>query len=302
MTIFPLDHSKMNEILYSMENQKNKSYIKIDDGEIIFSEKGKSLKPDRTLYPLPKWGPIEGFRIMNDFVFHLNNPLLKEELSAVLNAGHGVFRKFKNVLKSSPEVEKVWFTFKKGEMKTHVVNWYNQVREYVGLDQLTEDELGADPDILGFDFTMELGVKENLKYIMDGDRKGFEELYSHYAIDVILDIYERKREGMLSEDMFNNDDIIMAKAPTGEVVGFIWAIGYTLGESYSVMELLQLYVTPELRGLGIGKALLGELLIKYRDGLYKEFVANPYNQSSWIIKFLELEKFQIVSQELCFRS
>ena len=302
MTIFPLDHSKMTEILYSMENQKRTSYIRITDGEIIFAEKGISLKADRTLYPLPKWGPIEGFRIMNDFVFHLNNPLLKEELSAVLNAGHGVFRKFKNALKTSPEVEKVWFTFKKAEMKTHVVNWYNQVREYIGLDQLIEDELEADSDILDFDFTMELGIKENLKYIMEGDRKGFEELYSHYTIDVILDIYERKREGMFSEDIFDNDDIIVAKAPTGDVVGFVWAVNYILGDAYPVMELLQLYVSPEFRGLGIGKALLGELLIKYRDGIYKEFVANPYNHSSWIIKFLELEKFQIVSQELCFRS
>lgn len=302
MEIFLLDSSKLNEILYSMENQNKESYIEIKSGIIHYSDKGETLDIKEEIYPLPLWRPIEGFRIMNDFVFHLKNPIVKEELKQVLNSGHGVFRKFKNVLKNNSEVEKLWFSFKKSEMKTHVLNWYNQVREYVGLELFSENDFEDEQDLLGFDFTIEKGKPEDFSFIADGDKKGFTELYSHYPSDVIDDLYSQKRENILCESMYESDFIFTSKAPTGENVGFAWATGYTLGEKFIVMELLQLYVIPEYRGLGIGKLLLNKILSKYREGGFEELIASCQKKSSWLINFLELENLTLASQELCFRS
>lgn len=300
--MFLLDSSKLNEILYSMENQNKESYVEIKSGIIHYIDRGQDLKIKEEVYPLPVWRPIEGFRIMNDFVFHLKNPILKEELKQVLNSGHGVFRKFKNVLKNNPEVEKLWFTFKKSEMKTYVINWYNQIREYAGLELFSENDFEDEQDLLDFDFTVEKGDKKDYLFVVDGDKKGFYELYSHYPADVIEDLYYQKRESILIESLLENDFVYTAKAPTGENVGFAWATEYTLGDSYSVMELIQLYVIPEYRGLGIGKLLLNNILSDYKKGSFNEFIASCQRQSSWLINFLELESLSLVSQELCFRS
>lgn len=302
MEIFILDSSKLNEILYSMENQNKESYIEIKSGIIHYCEKGKKLDLDQEIYPLPLWRPIEGFRIMNDFVFQLKNPIVKEELKQVLNSGHGVFRKFKNVLKSNSEIEKLWFSFKKSEMKIHVINWYNQVREYVGLELFSENDFEDEQDLLGFDFTIEKGNVDDFPFIAEGDKKGFTELYSHYPSDVIDDLYDQKRDQILNETIFDSDFIYIAKAPTGEDVGFAWATGFTLGDKFIVMELLQLYVIPEYRGLGIGKLLLNKILSEYREGGFKELIASCQKKSSWLINFLELENLILASQELCFRS
>lgn len=299
MEVFNLDKSKINEILYHMENQNQESCVEVSTGQIFDITEKDINRSD--YYPLAKWSPVEGFRVMNDFVFQLKNPILKDELTRVLNSGHGVFRKFKNVLKNYPEVEKVWFSFKKGEMKDHIINWYNQVREYAGLDQLLEDSLDDDEDILGFDFTIVAPQAEDFDFLLNSDKEGVKELYSAYPEDVVNDIYLQKR-GDVEREVINDDYIYIAKTPSGESVGVAWATGYTLGRSFDVMEILQLYVIPEFRGLGIGKLLLNTLLKRYKDGQFKELVVSCQNKNSWLIHFLEASDLKIVSQELCFRS
>ena len=298
MNVFNLDSSKLNELMYNMENQNKDSSVNITTGEIIYDFDGTESE---ILYPLPKWGPVDGFRIMNEFVSSLKNPIVKEELKNVLNQGTGVFRKFKNVLKSSPEIEKVWYTFKKDEIKSKVLNWYNQIREYAGLSLYDYEDFEFDEDLLDFDFEITAGTDEDLDFILENDKLGFYELYSHYPIDVIDDIYLRKREGMLNTAMFSSDNIVIAKNPSGEKVGFVWTATFSLGKTYTGMDLLQLYVTPEYRGLGIGKTLLNSSLKEYKKGGYKDFIVNCQGQNSWLITYLELEGYKLQFQELIFR-
>ncbi|MGL1890459.1 MAG: GNAT family N-acetyltransferase [Spirochaetaceae bacterium] len=302
MDVFKLDSSKLNEILYNMENQNKDAFVVISSGEILYDDE---VTPDNydsnNTYPLPKWGPVEGFRIMNDFVSGLKNLILKDELVIVLNSGHGVFRKFKNTLKSSPDIQKMWYNFKKEQIKSKVLNWYNQIREYAGLESLTQDDLEDDQDLLNFDFNITDGCSIDLEYILDSDKKGFNELYSHYPKVVIDEIYLKKRDEMLNLTMFEADFITVAKTPLGDNAGFVWATGYTLCDSFSGMELLQLYVEPEFRGLGIGKMLLNRVLTQFKDGDFKDFTVNCQGESSWLIHFLELEGYKIAFQELSFR-
>lgn len=300
MDVFILDSSKLNEILYNMENQNKDSVIVISTGEILYHETFTGIDRDTT-YPLPEWGPVEGFRIMNEFVSGLKNPLVKEELKFVLSSGHGVFRKFKNVLKDSPEVERIWFSFKKNEIKSKVLNWYNQIRDYAGLEVYSEEDFEDDKDLLDFDFSIRKGEEKDSDFIYRWDRKGFNELYSNYPEVVIDDIYRKKRDDLLNKSMFSSDYVYVAENPLGESVGFIWVTEYTICNTFSGMDLLQLYVIPEYRGLGIGKMLLNMILGKYREGEYRDFVVNCQGKKSWLINYLEQEGYKLSFQELSFR-
>lgn len=299
MKVFVLDSPKLNEIIYNMENQSRSSVIKIDSGEIVYYDDIVSID-DTNYYPLPKWGPVEGFRMMNEFVSDLKNPIVKQELKAVLKQGHGVFRKFKNTLKSAPEIEKIWYTFKKNEIKATVLNWYNQIREYAGLDIYENDQFDED-ELLDFDFTIDKALLDDFKFIAEYDKAGFKELYSNYPVEILDDMYDRKRDGMVNESMFDNDLLFIARNPSGEMVGFVWAASYVLSEKFSGMDLLQLFVIPEYRGLGIGKKLLHTILEIYRSGDFDDFIVNCQGETSWLITYLELEGYKIASQELCFR-
>lgn len=300
MDVFILDSSKLTEILYNMENQNKDAVIIISTGEVVHPEDDKELDSYNT-YPLPVWGPVEGFRIMNEFVSGLKNPLLKDELMQVLKSGHGVFRNFKNVLKDSPEVERIWFSYKKGQIKDTIISWYNQIREYAGLEILSEENIEDEKDLLDFDFSIREAQPSDQEFIFLLDRKGFNDLYSNYPSDVVDVIYTKKRIDLLNDSMFESDFVFIAENPLGESVGFVWASGYTINDSFSGLDLLQLYVIPEYRGLGMGKMLLDEILKIYKQGDFKDFLVNCQGKNSWLINYLELEGYNIASQELSFR-
>lgn len=300
MLVFHLDSSKLNEILYNMENQTKDSVIVITTGEILSADDATELDSSNT-YPLPQWGPVDGFRIMNEFVSQLKNPVVKEELKAVLNSGHGVFRKYKNCLKGSPEIEKIWYSFKKDQIKTKVLNWYNQIREYAGLEMYEDDNLNEEEDLLDFDFTLNRPGVDKKELILEWDRAGFDELYSNYPKGVRKEIYKQKRAGLIDDSMFDSDIIYTAVNPSGDMVGFVWVTVFTLEESFSGMDLIQLYVIPEYRGLGIGKMLLNVILEEYNKGEYKDLIINCQGDNSWLMTYLELEGFTLAFQELSFR-
>jgi len=95
---------------------------------------------DDRYYSIPPWDSVSGFRMMDRFVAQLRNPLVREELRDALSAGQGVFRNFKNILKGHPEVERLWYQYKEREMRSIVLDWYNSLRDYWGLERI-----GAEP-------------------------------------------------------------------------------------------------------------------------------------------------------------
>ena len=88
---------------------------------------------------LPQWEPANGFRMMERFVAVVRNTALQRQLRSVLFSGKGVFKNFKNLLKSHPQGEKQWFAFREEEMTRYITQWYNQLREVYGLEQLGEE-------------------------------------------------------------------------------------------------------------------------------------------------------------------
>jgi len=68
----------------------------------------------------------EGYRIMADFADGVKDPRIKRELEIALD-GKGAFRRFKNVLRDYPEVEKQWFKFKANRDKEEVKDWLESI-------------------------------------------------------------------------------------------------------------------------------------------------------------------------------
>jgi ribosomal protein S18 acetylase RimI-like enzyme len=200
--------------------------------------------------PLPDWGPSEGFRLMERFAAGLHNALIREELSAALDRGRGVFRAFKNTLTQYPEAEKLWFAYKDREMKNEVISWYNSLRESWGLELIGEEP----EDLVGL-------VLEDFRF-RDGtaqDRAQAEELHGaelHTAVSHTGEAYAG--DGM-GEWVFPGDLCFVAETSGGEFAGYINAVrNGTIGNE--VLRVCTVEVQTEYRGLGLGKALLTRLL------------------------------------------
>ena len=82
----------------------------------------------------------------------IDDPVVREELRTALSAGHGVFRNFKDILRSHPEIERLWYSFKDREMRNIVLEWYNSLRDFWGLERI-----GSEPEeteeIVSHDFS-----------------------------------------------------------------------------------------------------------------------------------------------------
>ena len=151
---FELTSELINEIVFSMEDQNEFYLLDSTVPVLLKKEEVQNFDSDR-YYTLPVWDSISGFKLMEQFVTVLKNAFIADKLRSTLLAGKGVFRNFKNVLKSYPEVEKQWFSFKEQKMKQVILSWYNDLRDFWGLEQL-ELEPEDNVELVQDDFTFRL--------------------------------------------------------------------------------------------------------------------------------------------------
>ena len=262
---FELTDSLADDILFAMEDQQNARVVDAEHGTVVSSE---SVKVDEVnFYALPVWSSGDGYSVLQEFTNNLHAPLAREELRRVLTGGRGVFRKFKDVIKSYPEVERKWHFFKNARMKKRLNEWYGSLRESWGLEQLeySEDEcIDETEELVRSDFIFNT-------YNSDRDRN----CISHGC--------ELIREEYRSQYPFE----------VGDAVGFLWQrlssfadsdqksgfVCYTQSEEFTGCLLFSYYsssskktavitdffVVQNYRGLGIGKELLGKCLDELRS-------------------------------------
>jgi len=160
---FELDKILIDNILFYMENQDGDFLLDTAQGKVIDingggQEEETGYNDDRFI-SLPGWSSQDGFRLMERFTAGLKNPVARHDLSVALTRSKGVFRAFKNVLESYPEIEKMWFNHKDREMKNEVISWYNSLREEWGMEPI-----GMEPDdtssLVLEDFTFREGDDE----------------------------------------------------------------------------------------------------------------------------------------------
>jgi len=247
---FELTPELVDQIIFAMENQSSAFYLDSHDLQILpLSDKGDVPDEDHC-YKLPGWSSVEGFQVMEQFVGTLRNPIARQELRFVLKSGSGVFRKFKNILHHHPEVEKLWFNFKTKTMRSLVRDWYNQLRDFWGLEHIGEEpeEVG---DLLEFDFTYQTDIPlDQVEGFSEGIQSGLDEcLYD-------VDPPQRSRLVEYWSSLYNNKSrLITARTTSGDLAAFL-VYNPIQKEQGKIISCNMVYTLEEYRGLGLAGQLI----------------------------------------------
>ncbi|MCX7031856.1 MAG: UPF0158 family protein [Spirochaetes bacterium] len=253
---FELTPEMIDKISFAIEDQDERFAIDVSTGELApLSETDDAL--DDRFVPLPRWGPAEGFHLMQSFVSTLHNPVYRDLLSQSLAAGKGVFRTFKDTLKRNHEVERLWFHYKDRRLRSVIVAWYNANREARGLEKLAPEPEETE-ELVASDFSLSWGDRGHTAEVLVLDRDAFLELFPHETPGLLEERYLERRAGLPSP-ADPASALLVAETPTGELVGFAW--GIVEGED---VHLAQLMVVRELRGIGLGEVLLRRFLSDLR--------------------------------------
>ena len=252
---FDLSPALIDEILYVMEDQGGEFLLDTSKGIILNATNGdgpsfvEESEYERYI-ALPKWGPPDGFRLMGRFTAGLRNTPVRQELSAALDRGKGVFRAFKDTLARYPETEKLWFAYKDSEMKRKVIVWYNALREAWGLELI-----GEEPEDIASLALEDFRFREGTP----GDAVQARGLHEA-CMGEILDGGGMALAGM-GEWVFPGDISFVTETAGGDFAGYVCAVR----PSKTSLRICAIEVQGEYRGLGLGKSLVARLL-EWADG------------------------------------
>jgi L-amino acid N-acyltransferase YncA len=286
---FALTPQMIDKIAFAMEDQKEKYAVDAESGEVVALAALDAAAGEDRCVRLPRWGPAEGFHLMESFVTSLDNPVYREQLSRALTMGHGVFRAFKDALKQSKEIEKLWFAYKEQRLRSVIVSWYNANREARGLARLpaepeeTEELVASD-----FSFTWEVGEHgEELRHL---DRDAFFELFPNESPERLEERYAEKRRG-LPPAGGEFSPVLLAETPAAELGGFTWGVI----EARSV-HIVQVAIAQPLRGIGLGEALLKKFLAGMRARGMQRLTAELMGRSLRSVELFQSMGFRTVTQ------
>ncbi len=252
-----------DQIIYGMENQQEYFFLDLESGSVTAEsaeDPGETVKEKERI---PRWTPADGFQLMERFVDSLRNPVYRDRLREALGAGKGVFRNFKNIVKERDEIQHLWFQFKEKEMRSRVRKWFEQVCEARGLAVIgfEGDEPEETDDLVFSDFRVEeVSVRPDDLEVYD--RKVLSEALDDTPADFVHLQYLLRRS--FSEANAGRMKVLHLVAPDGTAAGIVWGadsllpgdISGALTTGSGVCFLLQLYIEPEYRGLGMSKILL----------------------------------------------
>ncbi|MGI9255660.1 MAG: GNAT family N-acetyltransferase [Salinispira sp.] len=257
---FVLSDELLEQILFGMENQHEEFFLNIQTMQIIEANElsGETDETDENtdnLIMIPEWQPVDGYNLMETFIINLHNPPAKNDLHKSLQGGRGVFRQFKIILKKYPEIERRWFSFREKHMKKRVRTWFNEIRESRGLAAL-KVEIHDTEELVLSDFTIrEVTSAEELQLIAERDRQSFEECFLQQD-DADYWYGFRRNHLPAPHDREQGSFTLGAYNPAGNLCAFLWALHDEISQQKRIAHILQLFVEPEFRGLGIAGTLI----------------------------------------------
>ena len=260
---FDLNRESIDEIIFSMEDQSSRYVWDAHENRCVPVSAETSGDDTGRYYSIPLWDSFSGYRMMDRFVARLRNPVAREKLRTALAGGHGVFRNFKNILHDHPEVEKLWFHFKDREMRGIVLDWYNNLREFWGLEHIGSEPDETD-DILMDDFVFRGCASDDLdrvQLLIDSAAQDLAGLLPGSDADLpevcppalgaaLLNLCRR----LAADDPADGQHCVLAEPVDGETAGCV--LSAVLGADASAAHISALTVLPEYRGLGVGTRLL----------------------------------------------
>lgn len=269
---FELNDVLKNAIVNALENQEKKFFVDAQSGNLVESD-GSFSSDEERFYELPEWDSASGFSLMEEFVSDLHSPFARNDLQAVLRSGKGVFRGFKDVLKSYPLVERRWHFFKNRRLLVYVQEWYNSLREAWGLEKLdcqTEDL----SDLVEEDFVFQEynSAQDRISVLrcVDSSAEEFEEKWSAEFAAAVRFFWRERFEKNADQSGF------VCRSLDDEFVGC--AVFSPCPEnSTKAVFLAGLFVEKEYRGLGIASELFEMALSSLKEkGVRWIFVANTF--------------------------
>ena len=277
---FELSDEIINQIIFSMEDQNGRYVFDSENNTLTAVSTVPDGDPDR-YYALPVWDSVDGFKMMERFVASLRNPPVKEKLRAVLFAGKGVFRGFKDILKSSPEVENLWFAFKEKALRREIIGWYNTL-----CDSWGAEKIGAEPEetdeLVCSDFTFREGQDDSDEVFVQRARtlceSELKEMYDAESAKA-LSLLDRVPTMLAGSGPFYT---LTVKTAEGDFAGFIRVSPCPEGARKTVI-ITDFYVFSAWRGLGIGKSLFARCM----DMLKAKGIAHVFALSVHIPVFFE---------------
>jgi len=272
--VFELDDKVLESIIFAMENQAAVSFVDMETGVLSSridgaSDSGEPDASDRE--PIPTWTSQDGFRLMEQFAQTIGHPVVRADLLAALSRGRGVFRAFKDALDAHPDAERKWYEYKARAMRTRIVQWYEDLRDLRGLERLGLEPEETD-DLLLSDFRI-------LRYGADawGDfeplvRAGKEDALSRFPgplVEYVFSTLDRELRGPSAGEVC----IYSAECEPGTHAGMALVRTLSSGErAFSVLGFL--YVDPERRRIGLGRALLEHAREEAARGGIRHFVVD----------------------------
>ncbi len=262
---FELTDSLADDILFAMEDQQNLKAVDAANGVVVAAE---SITVDEVnYYALPVWSSGDGYSVLQEFTNNLHAPLAREELRRVLTGGRGVFRKFKDVIKSYPEVERKWHFFKNARMKKRLNEWYGSLRESWGLEQLeySEDEcIDETEELVRNDFVFNMyNSGRDRNCISHGCELIKEEYRNQFPLEVgdaVGFLWQR----LSSFADFDQKSGFVCYTQSEEFAGCL-LFSSCSSSSKKAAVVTDFFVVQDYRGLGIGKELLAKCLDNLKD-------------------------------------
>jgi GNAT superfamily N-acetyltransferase len=292
---FELTGALIDDIVFSMENQNSEFLLDTREGMVVcpenddFYDEEEAEKDEGRYINLPDWDPSEGFRLMEHFTAGLRSPAAREELSAALNRGRGVFRAFKDALAQYPEIEKRWFSYKDREMKREVIAWYNALRESWGLERIGSEPEETD-DLVLEDFQFREGSAADAEAA-----DALHRLCSAFASSIAGENAAEAAHEFPNPWAFPGGLSLVAETASGEFSGC--ASAENGADSSLVIRVLE--VAPRYRGLGLGRALLERLLAEAdRRNVKRVFIDLPAEAENFARALLR-ESFKPFVQRFC---
>lgn len=248
---FDLSDSLKTDLLNALENQEQSFVIDAEKGELV--EAGSIQADEEKYYRIPEWTSENGFRLRKDFAESLRSPLVHDELMEVLHSGRGVFRNFRNVLKSYPEADKLWHRYKNRKLLEFISEWYNSLREVWGLETL--DQIPESDDMLVHDdFSFEKydqrfngEIRQNINAILDGSN-------NEMPADV-TSAFQNMWQKRFEEDCKNEQSGFVCHSLSDDFAGCI-LVKPVCDDRKNVILVTNFFVSERFRGLGIGTELL----------------------------------------------
>lgn len=265
---FELTPEITDEIIFSMEDQAGIFLFDTCETRCVSSDAATQPNGEtERYYAIPQWDSVSGFRMMDRFAAQLRNPVVREDLRVALSSGQGVFRKFKNILKEYPEVERLWFTYKEREMRSIVREWYNNLRDFWGLERIGEEPEETE-ELVREDFTFRIihGPVDTAisELIEDAEQELLMDLPLglHDALSLVISRLRPEISGMVTIVVDDMEGLSVGAARSGPLPS----------DSLHSAALETIAVLPEFRGLGLGKELASRTVRYWQERLYRHLV------------------------------